>query len=249
MKHPVRKLVPAAAICLSLIAGGAAAQNVELQQTGFLHSGSYIDNFYIGGYAGNTYTSGALTGNLQYGPGPNEGFTFSSNATTQSIGTSFGKFENLPSGDPDHNTQILSFSGLGLGTTTDTINFIGGFSNVTFNYALGANNAAFAQTAKVWSGLNGTGTVVGTIALTASANPIACATRLDAYCSWSAASGSGFSDIGQSITFGVANTAASQNLELDAITVSPVPEPSQSGMMLAGLALLGLFGFVRRRGN
>ena len=76
MNHFVRKLVPAAAMLLTLAATGASAQNVEtqdveIQQTGFLHTGSYLGNFYTGGYAGNTYTSGALTGNSQYGAGPN----------------------------------------------------------------------------------------------------------------------------------------------------------------------------------
>jgi len=250
MKHIIRKIVPATAICLGLVGTGALAQNVELQQTGFLHSGSYLDSFYTGGYAGNLYTSGALTGNSQYGPGPDLGFTFSANALTSSsgTGTTGGKFENLPTGDLDGNTQVLSFSGLGGASTTDTINFAAGFSNIAFNYALGTNNAAYAQTAIVWSGLNGTGTEVGTIALTASASPVACVNRLDAYCSWSAATGAGFSGAAKSITFGVANLSAAESLELDAVTVTAVPEPAQYWMMLAGLALVGLFGF-RRRGN
>ncbi len=250
MKNMIRTMAPAmalTALALSLAANGASAQTVELQQTGFLHSGSYIDNYDIGGYAGNTYTSGALTGNLQYGPGPNQGFTFSSNAVTESSGTSNGKFENLPTGDLDGNTQVLSFSGLGGATTTDTVNFANGFTNVTFNYALGTNNASYAQTAQVWSGLNGTGTVVGTIALTASSNPLTCSTRLDAYCSWSVATGSGFSGVAESITFGVANSVASENLELDAVTVAAVPEPTQSWMMLVGLAIVGIFAVGRRR--
>jgi hypothetical protein len=246
MKHTIRKIVSATALGLGLVATGANAQNVELQQTGFLHTGSYLNDFYVGGYAGNSYTSGDLTGNAQYGPGPDLGFTFSANELVESSGTNAGKFENLPTGDLDGNTQVLSFSGLGGATTTDTINFTDGFSNVTFNYSLGTNSAAYAQTAEVWSGLNGTGTVVGTIALTASANPVTCSTRLDAYCSWSAATGSGFNGIGESITFGVANTVASENLELDALTVSAVPEPAQFRMMLTGLLLVGMFVFGRR---
>ena len=250
MKRFIRNMAPAmalTALAMSLTANGASAQTVEFQQTGALHSGSYIDNYDIGGYAGNTYTSGALTGNAQYGPGPNQGFTFSSNAVTESSGTSNGKFENLPTGDLNGNTQILSFSGLGGATTTDTVNFAAGFTNVSFNYSLGTNSASYAQTAQVWSGLNGTGTVVGTIALTASANPLTCSTRLDAYCSWSAATGNALSGVGESITFGVANSLASENLELDAVTVAAVPEPTQSWMMLAGLAMVGLFAIGRRR--
>ena len=79
------------------------------------------------------------------------------------------------------------------------------------------------------------------------ANPVSCATRLDAYCSWSAASGTGFTGVGESITFGVANTAASENLELNAVTVAAVPEPTTYRMMLTGLLMVGMLAFVRRR--
>jgi hypothetical protein len=242
----LKQITPATAICLGLMAAGAQAQNVELQQNGFLHSGSYLDSFYTGGYAGNSITSGALTGNAQYGPGPDLGFTFSSNADVLSSGTSNGKFENLPTGDLDGNTQVLYFSGLGGATTTDTINFANGFNGVTFNYSLGTNSAAYDQTAIVWSGLNGTGTQVGTISLAASANPITCSTRLDAYCSWSSATATGLTGIGESITFGVSNSTPSENLELDAVTVAAVPEPAESRLMLIGLILLGAVGFARR---
>src|ERR1700728_547 len=90
-----------AAVCaLALGTATAHAQTLEeIVQNGQLHSGSYIDNFYVGGYAGNTFTSGPLNGNTQYGPGPNAGFTFSSNAVVESTGTNNGKFENLPT-DP-----------------------------------------------------------------------------------------------------------------------------------------------------
>jgi hypothetical protein len=228
------------ALVCGLALGAATAQaqtQQEIVQNGQLHSGSYIDNFYVGGYAGNTFTSGALNGNAQYGPGPNAGFTFSSNAVVESTGTNQGKFENLPTDPLGGNTQVLSFSALGLGTTTDTINFANGFSGVSFNYSLGTNSSAFAQNADVWSGLNGTGTLLGTIALSASASPITCATRLDAYCSWSAASAT-FSGVAESLTFGVANSTPSENLELDAVTVSAVPLPASVWLMLGGLAVL-----------
>src|ERR1700722_16729532 len=129
MNHTIRNAAVGAALGIALIAANANASSIELQQTGQLHGGSYLDSYYAGGYAGNTFTSGPLTGQPAYGPGPNVGFTFSSNALVlSSTGSNNGKFENLPAGDLDGNTQVLSFSGLGGGATTDTINFAQGFS-------------------------------------------------------------------------------------------------------------------------
>jgi len=241
MKSLTRTAAAAAALSLGL-AAAAQASSIEINQTGQLHSGSYLDNFYIGGYAGNTYTSGPLNGNIQYGPGPNEGFTFSSNANVQSSGTNQGKFENLPTGDLDGNTQILYFSALG-GAATDTIDFAAGFSGITFNYSLDGNSSTYNDTASIWSGQNGTGSVLGTISLAANATTVACATHQDAYCTWSAAR-LNLPASAESITFGAANGAAS-NIELDAVTVSPVPLPAAALLLMSGLG--GLGGLARRR--
>lgn len=241
MKHSMTSLTLAA---LALLGGVAHAQSVEIKQTGALHTGSYLDTYYVGGYAGNTYTSGPLTGQTQYGPGPNLGFTFSANANVQSKATNAGKFENLPTGDLDGNTQVLYFSALGGSTTVDTVNFAAGFSGVTFNYSLSANNANYAGTASVWSGLNGTGNLLATIPLRAASTTTACTTQGDVFCTWSAASSGSLAGVGQSVTFGVANSAASVNTEIDAFTVTAVPEPSALWLMPVGVA--GLVGVARR---
>src|SRR5580658_9005632 len=200
MNSNIRSLSVAAAVVFGLSAGGARASSVEIDQPGQLHSGSYLDSFYVGGYAGNTLTSGPLTGNSQYGPGPNAGFTFSSNANVQSSGTNQGKFENLPTGDLDGNTQVLFFSGAAGAATTDTIDFAAGFNAISLNYSLDGNSSAN----------NGT--------------TVACSSRQDAYCTWSAAT-LGLSATAESITFGSATGAAS-NMEFDAVTVSAVPLPA-----------------------
>jgi hypothetical protein len=240
MTSIIRSASIAAAVALGLGAGVAHASSIELNQTGQLHSGSYLDNYYIGGYAGNTYTSGPLNGNVQYGPGPNEGFAFSSNANVQSSGTNQGKFENLPTGDLDGNTQILFFSGLGGATTTDTIDFATGFNGITFNYSLDGNSSAYNDTASVWSGQNGTGLLLGTINLAASGTPVACSSRQDSYCTWSGAR-LNLPVAAESITFGAANGAAS-NIEFDAVTVSPVPLPAAALLLLSGLGGIGGLG-------
>jgi hypothetical protein len=240
MNHIIRNMFAAAS--LTLIGGVANAQLVELQQNAQdpLPSGSYADNYYNGGFAGNSYTSGPIQNYPASGPGPSLGFTFSSNANVQSGGVNQGKFQNLPT-DPDNNTQVLYFSVLGGSTTTDTINFSTGFTGVTFNYALASNDPDYDQTADVWSGLNGTGTLLGTIALNSAATTIPGTTRQYIYTTWSSATDDSLSGVGQSVTFGVANSAPSENLEIDAFTVDavPIPEPATYGAaVLAGVGLL-----------
>ena len=59
-----------------------------------------------------------------------------------------------------------------------------------------------------------------------------------------AASGSGFTGIAQSLTFGAANSGPAANLELDAVAVNAVPLPGSFWLMLSGA--LGLVGMGRR---
>ncbi len=236
-----------AAASLSLIGGVANAQQaVELLQNAQdpLPSGSYADNYYNGGWAGNTYASGPVQNYPTSGTGPSLGFTFSANADVQSGGTNQGKFQNLPT-DPDNNTQILYFAPvLGGGSTTNAINFATGFTGVTFNFALDGNSSTYDQTADVWSGLNGTGTLLDTIALNSAAITINGTTRQYVYTTWSSATDDTFSGVGQSVTFGNSNSTAPENLEIDAFTVEAVPEPSSWAL---GITAVALFFVLRRR--
>jgi hypothetical protein len=243
MNHIIRSM--AAAASLSLIGGAANAQTVELQQNAhdLLPTGSYVDNYYNGGFAGNTITSGPIQNYPSSGAGPKLGFTFSLNAEALSAGTNSaqGKFATLPTDPNDNNTQVLFFSFVSGNGVTNTINFAAGFTAVTFNYALGNNNPMYDQTADVWSGLNGTGTLLGTIALNSAAVTLSGPNRNYIFNTWSTATDNSFSGVAQSVTFGNSNSTPSEELEIDAFTV---PEPSSWALIITAVPL---FFVLRRR--
>ncbi|HTV95843.1 MAG TPA: VPLPA-CTERM sorting domain-containing protein [Steroidobacteraceae bacterium] len=227
-------LAAAAAIGAGLAATQAHASTVELT-LGAEHTGAYIEDYFLGG-ADSVPSDG---------DGPNLGFGFSDNATVQKAGdsasTGDGKFEGNPSGQ----SEILAFSADNssgaLNTGGSYMNFATGFSTVSFNYALSANSSQFNGTADIWSGLNGTGTLLGTIALSATAAGNSCTVRTDAYCNWSVASASGFG-VAESVTFGA--TSTSDYAEFDGLQVTPVPLPAAVWLFLSGA--LGLGRFARK---
>ena len=173
----IRNTSVAVTVALALGAASAYADTVTLP-LGNIHTGADILTYFDGG-------SDSVASD---GTGPNLGISFSSNATAQKAGSSQatgnGKFENNPSGQ----SEVLYFSSSN--TTAAYMNDAGGFSGVSFNYSY-SNNSGATGFAYLYSGLNGTGTLLDTLTLTPAATTISCATRTDAYCTWSLASSAG----------------------------------------------------------
>jgi hypothetical protein len=116
-----------------------------------------------------------------------------------------------------------------------TMNVSVGFDSVSFSYSSTADT-----TVGLWSGLDGTGTLLGTFSLANNAQSNGCTDS--PYCNWSLAT-LPFNGVAQSITFGsVANVAA-----IDNVTINLVPEPSSVALMAFGLAGVGALTRLARR--
>lgn len=115
------------------------------------------------------------------------------------------------------------------------LNAASGFANsISFYYA---SNTAIAGGVQVWSGLDGTGSLLRSFDLAANAQS-GCTDS--AFCHFDVLSGA-FDGIARSVTFGNAANAAA----FDNVTVAAVPEPSSVAMMVAGL--VGVAAVARRR--
>ncbi len=165
MNSKIKFASVAAAIAVVLGAVSSAGAATVTLPLGPIHTGDDIGNYFNGG-----------TDSTGEGPGTNLGFGFSSNATAQKAGnsqaTGDGKFENNPSGQ----TEILSFSFSN--ATSAYINYAAGFSALSFNYSYSNNNPGTTDVhAYLFSGTNGTGTLLDTLTLTPGGTPVACTGR------------------------------------------------------------------------
>jgi len=209
-----------AALLLSLLslftasAAYADSGSVEFMDFAHLHDQQQVGNFYNGG-------GGAGV--------PNFGVTFSSNvyglrSAYAPVHPGAGNFS------PDRtSTPAIFINGPTGSMATGTMNVSAGFSNgISFFYT-----SAFTETVTIWSGANGTGTVLATMTLSASNAPGACAGG-PAYCVWTGA-GISFSGVAKSVTIsGAANGIGISDITLGQSTTA-IPEPPSIYLFGAGL--------------
>lgn len=177
---------------------------------------------------GNFYNGGGLTST------PNYGITFSSNfyGLRSVYNGGSGAFAADPTGTP-----AIFVNGTAGSNVTGYMNVNNGFSGgIQFFYTAG-----FSETVTVWSGANGTGSILATITL--SPNNGSC-TGFPTYCNWTSA-GLTFSGSAKSVTF----TGTADGIGIADITIgsasTAIPEPSALYLLGTGLAGISL-GRVRR---
>jgi hypothetical protein len=219
MVRPVLGSLVFLALLVSFSATPALANSGELLNFQGLGDLQPVGNFYNGGGLVNT---------------PNYGITFSSNfyGLKSIYQGGSGAFAPDPTGTP-----AIFVNGPTGTNVTGYMNVNGGFTGgIQFFYTAG-----FSETVTVWSGANGTGTVLATISL--SPNNGSCGS-FPPYCNWTTA-GLTFSGTAQSVT--VSGTADGIGIADITIGSSSTAIPEPSSIYLLGTGLVGVsLGQIRR---
>jgi hypothetical protein len=210
---------------LALGTAVASASSVTLTFTG-LQDEEAIDNYYNGGVGGNGS-----------GPGPNYGIAFSSNslAIISEADGGTGNFDNVP---PPAGTTIAFFlNGVG-----DTMDVAAGFdTGFSFDYS-----ATTTGSVSVYSGLDGTGTLLATLNLAAN-DGTSCDSSDFTYTCWTE-QGVAFGGTAESVVFGgAADFIGFANITIGASSVPPPSTPEPGSLVLLGSSLFGGAGMMLRR--
>jgi MYXO-CTERM domain-containing protein len=209
---------------LALCAAGTVRASVDVLTFEGLQNLEPIGNYYNGGLGG-----------FGSGPGPNYGITFGSDslALVSKYSGGTGNIANLPSGI----TAAFFLSGPG-----DVMNVSGGFTTgFSFYYS-----AALAASVSVYSGPDGTGSLLQTLSLGVNYNDPSAPHPDAPYNHWDPI-GVTFTGTAMSVIFsGTANFVVFDDVTLGSSTPgSAVPEPSS--FAIAGLGILGFAGYALRR--
>jgi hypothetical protein len=229
-----RNLLAGAALAAlsSVVAAPASAAPIMIDFEG-VGSGCRVENFYNGGSdsCGNV---GAVNLGVAFGD-------YSLALLDADTGKGSGNFANEPTPD----TILFFLNGSAI------LNYEPGFTEgFSFYYS-----ASFAASVRVWSGLDGTGDLLGEIALSKNYQNGNCKGDPSGdYCHWDVAF-LAFADTAKSIDFaGTANYVGFDNITFGSInpnqpptnpTDPDVPEPGI--VVLLGIGLVGLSATTRRR--
>ncbi len=202
----------------------ALATPITLNMTG-LQNLEPIGNYFNGG-----------TGGDGSGPGPNYGIVFGpdSLAIISRLDGGTGNFQNNPSGGP-----IAFF----LGGPGDVMDVAAGF-DTGFSFYYSAN---FPGSVDVYSGLDGTGTLLQSLSLSAQASANCAPDSTTTYCNWTE-QGVSFAGTAESVVFsGSANYIGFDEITLGSATVPGAMTPEPGSFFLLGTGLLGLGLLLMRK--
>jgi hypothetical protein len=206
------KLITTAALVLAATTSAWADAPITIDFEGAVGYVNPIAEFYNGG------TDGA--GNT----GPNLGVSF----TDAAVGVSNDVYFSYYSNAPTMGTVMAAFDG------TATMNVAKGFSGkLTFWYA---SSVTTLDAVNIYSGLNGTGTLLASASLFGNAS-LGCSDT--PFCRFDMTSVK-FAGVAQSVNFG----GNAQFVAYDNIGITPVPELDTFMMLAAGLVAMA---FIKRR--
>jgi hypothetical protein len=217
-------------VCSALILSFLLA----LSASAYANSGELLNFQGLGNLqqVGNFYNGSGLSDT------PNYGVVFSSNfyGLRSTANNGAGNFNPTPLGTPPIFIMGPNNGSMAMGTMNVTNGFSSGL-NLFFSF--NPSVAGQTVTVTIWSGTNGTGTVLATLALSSNA----CASS-PYYCQWTQI-GTSFSGTAHSVTFSTPpNQLGLSDITLGSSTTA-IPEPSS--IYLLGIGAAGVcLGSIRR---